>query len=74
MPGTLKGNRLVVGLADPAAADVVQHGLDAAYGLVEPAMSLEEVQAIRTPGVVDQIGQEVIARSGLANGLGALLW
>lgn len=35
------------------------------YGLVEPALSLEEVDQIRPVEVVEQIGREVMRRSGL---------
>lgn len=47
--------------------------LAAHYGLAEPALSLEEVQAIRPQQVVEEIGEEVMVRSGLGSAQGAQL-
>lgn len=66
------GSGIEVSLPAIVAGQNRAHMLAAAYGLAEPSLTLEEVREIRTPDVVDQIGREVIARSGLGKGLGAL--
>lgn len=45
----------------------------AAYGLVEPALTRAEVENIRPAEVVEQIGREVMARSGLGQAQAAQL-
>lgn len=52
-------------MSDLVQGNRAAHALAAHYGLVEPAMTLEEVQAVRPAQVVEQIGLEVMARSGL---------
>ena len=43
----------------------------AAYGLVEPAMSVDELEASPNQAAVEQIGREVMERSGLGRGQAA---
>lgn len=40
----------------------------AAYGLVEPALSIDELEASPNQAAVEQIGREVMERSGLGRG------
>jgi hypothetical protein len=58
------------GKADIDLSEVVKGSyeanvLAAHYGLVDPALSVDELRQIRPTQVVEQIGQEVRARSGL---------
>jgi hypothetical protein len=56
---------ITVDLAALIAANGRAQVLAAAYGLVEPALTRAELEASPNPAVVEQIGAEVMRRSGL---------
>lgn len=67
-PAAAGGQNVEVDLGALVTGSIEAQILATHYGLVEPAMTMDEVRAIRPATIVEQIGREVMRRSGLGKG------
>ena len=66
--GQPSADGLSIDLSALVAADGRAVVAAVAYGLVEPALTREEIEVAQNPMAIEQIGREILRRSGLGRG------